>query len=351
MKRKIEQTQYLLPDKLKRSSAVPLYSQIYAQLKREIALGDFRDGEKFYSYRELKQLYKVELRTIASAVELLVRDRLVEKRAARGIYVNRCNACQEVGNIWFAVIGYEGYHPFYFNVLNGLICEAEKFGLRVMVKLSGGSEDFLEWFEPHPGEGLILTGEFDNSLLQCASAKCNGSMVIIGNYENIENYSVVKADYSSGFQQALSLAYNRNCSNYMLITGDAQRPISRELYRTVEHFCSEHRCRFHFAAHPDEDGYASLAATPFTPDCVIMTEPAYTGVLRYMFENDLHCPEDIFLIRYGKESCDRSTFDYASVDLEGNGQDFGKAALDMLLRSSKEKTAIPIACKIREQHT
>ena len=347
MKKKLAKTQYLLPEKLKRDSTVPLYSQIHAQLRREIVLGDFRPGEKFYSYRELKRLYGVELRTVAASLNLLVRDGLVEKQAARGTYVRRTDLCREVGNIWFAVIGHEGYHPFYFNVLNGLICEAQKFGLRVMVKLSGGRRDFLEWFEPSPGEGLILTGEIDNAFVRCAGKKCNNNVVVIGNYENIENAGTVCARFSAALETALGLAWHKGARHFMLITGDITRPISRGLREKVGAFCETKKCGFVPISAPGEDGYAALADAAALPDCIVVTEAAYKGVLCRMLEQRLRCPDDIFLIRYGRERQDRSSPDYAAVDMEGDGRKFGAAALRLLLRGGKETTALDIVCRIK----
>ena len=71
-------SQYLIPEQLDRKSSTPLYSQIYEQLKRELVLGKYKTGERFYSYRKLKEVYKTELRTIAAAVDLLIEDGLVE---------------------------------------------------------------------------------------------------------------------------------------------------------------------------------------------------------------------------------------------------------------------------------
>ena len=165
-------SQYLIPEQLDRKSSTPLYSQIYEQLKRELVLGKYKTGERFYSYRKLKEVYKTELRTIAAAVDLLIEDGLVEKRIGSGVYVTSVEKVSEVGNLWYAVLTYQQYHPFYYNILVGLINEAEQFGLRVVVCMGKSREDFLRWFVPRPGEGLIITGNVDDELLKAAGKKC-----------------------------------------------------------------------------------------------------------------------------------------------------------------------------------
>ena len=111
---------YLLPERVDRSKALPVYQQICDQLRKELVLNGYRRGERFYSYRKLGELYKVELRTVMAALEPLLKDGLLIKRAASGIYVgdaiDKDISLREVGTVWYAVIGEKFSHPFYFNV-------------------------------------------------------------------------------------------------------------------------------------------------------------------------------------------------------------------------------------------
>lgn len=56
-----------------------------------------------------------------------------------------------------------------------------------------------------------------------------------------------------------------------------------------------------------------------------------------MVENSLKCPDDIFLIRYGKESNDRTLAGRAAIELEINSEIHGRTALQMLLKNSKDQ--------------
>jgi len=88
---------------------------------------------------------------------------------------------------------------------------------------------------------------------------------------------------------------------------------------------------------PHENGYAAMKKLhTFHPDCILMTEPAFTGVWEYMTEYSLRCPDDLFLIRYGKEKKDQFCQGRAAIDLEFDSVLQGASALQMLLQNSKK---------------
>ena len=329
-------SQYLKPAQIERNTPQPVYQQIYEQLKRELVLGNYQTGERFFSYRKLKDIYKTELRTIASAVELLIRDGFLEKRAASGIYVIKQENLSEVGNVWYAVMDEQCYHPFFFNILIGLVKEAEKFGLRLIVRFGKDREEFMRWFAPRPGEGLIITGELDKSILKAAGEKCNDNMIVVGNYGINGNFGHVTTDCYDKIRESLENAAVCKCRRYAVITGSAKTKIAADIREIVEEFCSKNKFAYKDIEELSENGYAGMAMLKdFKPDCVLLTEPAFSGVWEYMLENSLKCPDDVFLIRYGKEINDNSLAGRAAIELEINSETHGKTALQMLLKNSK----------------
>jgi len=92
-----------------------------------------------------------------------------------------------------------------------------------------------------------------------------------------------------------------------------------------------------YADDPAENGYsAMIRLKEFRPDCVLLTEPAFAGAWEFMVEQHLKCPDDIFLIRYGKEHNDNSLAHRAAVDISGNSVIHGRTALQMLLKNRKD---------------
>ena len=335
---------YLIPEQLDRKSPQPIYTQIYEQLKRELVLENFHEGERFYSYRKLREIYKTELRTIASAVELLIKDGLVEMRSNSGIYVLRQTKLSGVGNVWYAVLTDQCYHPFYFNVLIGLVNEAEKYGLRVVVRFGKDREEFLRWFVPRPGEGLIVSGEIDNDLLKAAGEKCNQNIIVVGNNEFSEMVGHVVTDCRDRIRESLQRAVESGCRRIGLIMGSKRFLISQTLEQIVRECSERNGLLWTSVDEPEERGYSAMQKlSGFNPDCILMTEPAFSGAWEYMVERSIRCPEDIFLIRYGKEQNDHSFTGRSTIDLVCNSIIHGETAIRMLLKNNKDTAKVGIS--------
>ncbi len=340
---------YLIPEQLKRNSTRPIYTQLYEQLKRELVLGDHPAGRRFFSYRKLREIYKTELRTIASAIDLLIADGLIEKRGNSGIYVREREKISGVGNIWYGVMSEQTYHPFFFSVLFGLSNEAEKYGLRVVVRVGNDRDEFLRWFHPRPGEGLILTGDVNDSLIKAAGAKCNNQVIAVGNYDLSEEFGRVTVNSYKAICDALELAAKkRGCRRFGVITGSREFLVSQNLYDAVTECAAGYGAAVEYIEERREDGYVAMnQLREFRPDCVVITEPAFSGAWEYMLENSLRCPEDIFLIRYGKEKKDHTLAKRAAVEIEGDGVLHGITALQMLLQNRKDIVELDLEMKTK----
>ena len=72
---------------LDRASAVPLYEQIAADLRRDILGGVYRPGRSLPSETQLVERYRVSDKTARSAVRVLVYEGLARVVTAKGAYV------------------------------------------------------------------------------------------------------------------------------------------------------------------------------------------------------------------------------------------------------------------------
>lgn len=329
--------QYIIPERLDRNSVKPLYVQMYEQLKKELVLGPHRRGERFFSYRQLKTVYKTELRTISSAVDLLVADGLLEKRGTSGIYVTGQEQISEVGNVWYAVIGKQVYHPFFFNVLMGVINEAARYGLRVIVRVGENNDELFNWFRPRPGEGLIITGDINDDLLKVIGAKCNNNVIAVGNYNLKNNFGCVTSDCNPKVHEALRIAANCGCRKFALITGSMKFLISQTLRTSFAEFCREYGNEIKTIEVPDENGYEGMKKLEdFHPDCVFTTELAFSGAWEYLIANYPFYKNKVCTIRYGKEKNDHTLEECASIEIACDSVKHGQKALQMLLNNSKD---------------
>jgi GntR family transcriptional regulator len=70
-----------------RLSAVPLYIQVAAELRRRIESGRWASGQKISTIEELQDEFGVARVTVRQAVELLEKDGLVRRHQGRGTFV------------------------------------------------------------------------------------------------------------------------------------------------------------------------------------------------------------------------------------------------------------------------
>ncbi len=69
------------------SSPVPLYVQIVEQVRRLVALGALRPGDRFLTVRELAVRARVNRNTAARAIQALERAGMVRARVGRGTFI------------------------------------------------------------------------------------------------------------------------------------------------------------------------------------------------------------------------------------------------------------------------
>lgn len=70
-----------------RLSAVPLYIQVAAELRRRIESGHWASGQKISTIEDLQEEFGVARVTVRQAVEVLERDGLVRRQQGRGTFV------------------------------------------------------------------------------------------------------------------------------------------------------------------------------------------------------------------------------------------------------------------------
>ena len=67
--------------------ATPIFSQIAERMADEIAEGELAEGERVPSTNELAAYYRINPATAAKGVNVLIDDRLLEKRRGIGMFV------------------------------------------------------------------------------------------------------------------------------------------------------------------------------------------------------------------------------------------------------------------------
>lgn len=76
-----------MPSELDHSSQEPLYLQVIEDIRKDIASGLYRPGEKIPSEIELGDIYRVSRITVRNAVKVLEKEGLLIKRQGKGTFV------------------------------------------------------------------------------------------------------------------------------------------------------------------------------------------------------------------------------------------------------------------------
>ncbi len=74
--------------KIDKNNGIPKYIQLKDLLVREIATGNFRTGDKFYTERQLIDKYQVSTATIGNTMRAMVRDGWLTRRRGGGTYID-----------------------------------------------------------------------------------------------------------------------------------------------------------------------------------------------------------------------------------------------------------------------
>lgn len=154
---------------------MPRYRQIYSDLKARITSGEYAPGSQLPYERVLCEQYGVERITIRRALELLVNDDLIDKRAGLGSFVKGVDKRSSgSGTILFIMLS--GSNDIRHNVsaLNALLffaaeeaCRARGYTL-LYVALQPG-DDVARLAGEHDASGLLLVSTLPSEVIQAAS--------------------------------------------------------------------------------------------------------------------------------------------------------------------------------------
>lgn len=347
---------HLNREAINRNTSIPIYHQIYTQLKKELMLGGYAQGDRFYSFRKLSGIYGVEPRTVGDALELLSRDGFIEKKAASGMYVGDLRKVMAkgvfTGNIWYVLMGNESFdHPFYFRLLKGIEKAIHHTGLKLTVGIKETPQEFFSWFTPAPDDGIILTGEIKPSFLKDLKQIVNENMVVVGKYEKIPETPNLSVDIENGVRRGLEKSRAFGISSIALVAGPENRYITKLLKNTVKEFTFRNEIKWLRGDFSEnEDGYEAIKRLKGKygkiPNCLLATEPAYFGICRYVAENKIKCPDDLCIIRYGKEPSMKIYNEYAAVNIFLDTEGIGAKAVEILLNKEENEIAFEMQVEV-----
>lgn len=338
---------FIIPEEIKDDKVFSKYYQIYTQLKKELFFGNYSTGERFFSLRELRGKYGVDMQTIQSAVKLLIEDGFLCKKPASGIYVNdkkKRNSVLSMGNVWFCQLGWEKANPYYNGLLTALQSLAAKRKLNAIVCRDAGAADFKTWFQPETGDALILTGELEMDILKFLEQINFSRYMVIGNYEFPKNIPNVHTNIKDAVFRALKKASEAGRKRLSLIAGPEERRSTRDILDGVDAAAKAGLIEYAGGVLEfSEDGYSAMQKLKDNDfDSVLVTEPAFFGLCRYVFECGIKYPDELFVVRYGNNEDYDFYNDVTALAMSGDKNIIMTKVLDALFENGTKQIEIDI---------
>lgn len=309
-----------MPEEIRGNENLPMYHQIYSQLKKELFFGNYDVGSRFYSIRDLRAKYDVNAETVRAAIDRLVEEGFVISKPMSGIYVNSSEKRRPdiaMGNVWFCQLTGNRSYPFYSNILAALQGKANLLGMNVIVNHGADVSDLERWFKPETGDGLVVTGDIDPAVIRWLQKSPRLRYVIVGNYDLPPGMPNVHIKIKAAVYRAMDLCAQSRRHKVAVIANPNAKVAVKDITAGIEQAVEKGLVKkVGEILDLQEDGYAGMLKLRDTGcDCVLVSEVAFFGLCRYVFEHRIKCPEDLFVIRYGKNKDDDIYGDIAAINV------------------------------------
>lgn len=330
---------FIAPSEIKSDGVFSKHHQVYTQLKKELHFGDFEAGDRFHSIRNLRDLYKMNAQTIRVAIDRLVAEGFLTNKPASGLYVNGAAQRDDrlsMGNVWFCQLSRRPHHnPFYDGTLEAIQRRATARRVKVIVNRNVDLDGFDAWYAPETGDGVVLMGTINHDVINEFKKRNVQRYVVVGNHDLPEGTPNIRFKLTDVVYRSLRVAADNGRRKLGVIANHLWNRSAREIIAGVSQAVNEGliECVGGYFSFPEDGitGMRTLSASGM--DCVLVTELAYLGFCRHVIESGIKCPDDLFVIRYGRNEEDNVFGDIASVSTTSNRDIVADALLDTLFEN------------------
>ncbi len=189
-------------------TCIPVYQAIANKIRESVLNGDYAPGQLIGTELELARQENVARMTIRRAIELLVNEGLIVRRAGKGVYVREQNVITRTIHV---VAGNLSWEPS-LQISRGTQSVARTQGIQVQLYDAYGDIDrdltMLRQLPTSPVDGAIVLSlhskQFTEVLYQLKSN--NFPFVLVDHHvEGIDISSVTADNYNGGYQVAQEL--------------------------------------------------------------------------------------------------------------------------------------------------
>ncbi|MEI7818467.1 MAG: hypothetical protein WCI45_14870, partial [Desulfuromonadales bacterium] len=177
--------------------------------------------------------------------------------------------------------------------------------------------DMIRWFRPETGDGLVVTGDIDTQVIRWLQNTPRLRYVVAGNYDLPPSMPNVHIKVAEAVYRAMELSAESGRRKVAVITNPYAKVATREIMAGIGKAAANGLIKkVGEVLDPLEDGYAGmLKLRDSACDSVLVSEAAFFGLCRYVFEHRIKCPEKLCIIRYGKNKEDDIYGDVAAINI------------------------------------
>ena len=152
-------------------------------------------------------------------------------------------------------------------------------------------------------DGLVVSGNIDAPVLRWLRNTPRLRYVIVGNYDLPPGMPNVRMRIEAAVYRAMELCAQSRRRRIGVIINPAAKVAMREIMEGIAKAEAKGLVKkVGEVLDPQEDGYAGMLKLRKSGcNSVFVSEPAFFGLCRYIFEHRIKCPEELFIIRYGKD--------------------------------------------------
>lgn len=223
-----------------------LYKQVYQDLKNRIQAGDYLRNGLLPSEREIGETYQVDRTTVRKALQLLVEEQLVEKRAGKGtvvvwrpsapdtapVIVHSYPERQSTSIAFFLPKGDNNStritQPFYAQLFYTAEKECQRHGYTLIYSTLDETDDFHEIINANRYAGIFFVSNVAHLHLDRALELKIPAILLNSYYSRMPS---ILSDNFCGTYNACRYLIQKGHKNIGIINGNSQYTTNMERYR------------------------------------------------------------------------------------------------------------------------
>ena len=221
-----------MPINLNKDSNMTLQGQIQEHMLTKIRQGDWTEGERIPSERELMKLFGVSRNTVRGALKNLTEKGLLGRSSGQGTFIKRSLSLSplrrtKTGNIGYLLCKKHQHRrlitqePFYFAVLSKLRDEVSQENYQVLFSYhdSSNTQDLIQLREfLSTVDGLIIE-ELDSPELLEMIKDARLPTVLLQPHVSIEGWDTISFDLRQGAKTAVEHCFRQGFASIAIING------------------------------------------------------------------------------------------------------------------------------------